>query len=1348
MSEPGAKPARRKIWKYLLWLMLGGVLVIVVLAWYSTTDSFRTLVRQRLIATLEQITGGRVELGSIHSVPFHFQVEVRDLTIHGREQPGEVPYAHVNSLMAQVKIWSILRTEIGLNYIILDHPVVHIILYPDGSTNQPEPKVKQASKQKPLERLFALSITRLEVRAGELIWGDRKLPLDFSANNVSADMSYALFRRSYDGNLLIGKADTSYKNYRPFSWNAEVHFTLSRSRVLLREFKLSTGRSVVEAKGQIQDFNRPDFSNTKIEVDYDTTVDIAEAAAIARQPEFRRGSLRLTGHGVWSPRDFSSIGKVLLSNLDWRDSPVGLHNANLSAQYALTPTRITLSQVQGRIFGGSVGGDAEVNQWLNSQPANSISKGREKEAERQIGTVRLRFKDLSAAEMAAAFSTAARPFHRVKLAGLASGTLDARWRGSPRYADAQFVADVVPPPAFTRAQLPITAHAQGTYRAGPGELQLDQLNAATRATQIRASGTLSSTAAIQLSVATTDLSEWEPVFSAAGYGGPVPVTLKGHASFNGTATGKLTEIAIAGNLQSQDFETLIPATSKTPEKLVNWNALHADVQLSPSVFAVRSGTLSRDPDSLKFSFHVHLVNRQFTPASEFRARLDTQNADLPGILALVGYTYPVTGTVDVHLHVEGTRADPQADGHILLRNGSFYGEPIELLSSGLAFSNGEIQLKTMELTHYEAKVSGDANYNPDSQAFRFNLTGTNFDLARIPKLQEGRVAVSGHADFTASGSGTLDQPAINAAVHIHDLGFDQERAGDFTFNATSQGSEIKITGQSQFEQAELKIEGGVQSSADWPADIYFHFHQLDVDSLLRIYMHGGVTGHAKVDGEVHLVGPLRKPRELQITTNVDTLSAAVEDMQVKNQGPIRFSIANQALKIDQFHLIGEDTDISATGTLRLTGQRDLDVHAQGEVNLKLIESFSPDFTSSGVVTVDVALSGALDRPVTQGRVRIEHGAIAYIDLPSALSDINGSLVFNQDRLQVETLTAHTGGGLVTFGGYATARNGKFNFDLSVQGQDVRLRYPPGVSATANADLHFVGSSSASTLNGDITITKLAMTPGFDFAIYLDRSQASGLSPTNRLLNRIRLDVHIVTTPELQMQTASVRLSGDADLHLQGSAGKPVILGRADVIEGEVYFQGTKYSLERGDVTFINPVTTTPVLDLQATTRVRDYDITLNLNGQIDRPSVTYRSEPPLPSSDIIGLLAFGSTTEESAQLNQSQSAFNSETSSAILSAALNATVSNRVQKLFGVSRIKVDPQGLTTETSPTQTGPAVTIEQQVQNNLTLTYTTNVAQASQQIIQVVYNLTRNVSIVAIRDQNGVVSFDVRMRQRKK
>ena len=126
----------------------------------------------------------------------------------------------------------------------------------------------------------------------------------------------------------------------------------------------------------------------------------------------------------------------------------------------------------------------------------------------------------------------------------------------------------------------------------------------------------------------------------------------------------------------------------------------------------------------------------------------------------------------------------------------------------------------------------------------------------------------------------------------------------------------------------------------------------------------------------------------------------------------------------------------------------------------------------------------------------------------------------------------------------------------------------------------------------------------------------------------------------------------------------------------------------------------------------------------------------------------GRTREESAALNSGgASGFTGEASNLLISEALNSAVSSRVQRLFGVSRIKIDPQGLASETNVVR-GPQVTIEQQVASNVTVTYSTNVSVASQQIIQAVYNVTRNVSIVALRDQNGVVSFDIKVRQRKK
>jgi translocation and assembly module TamB len=315
---------------------------------------------------------------------------------------------------------------------------------------------------------------------------------------------------------------------------------------------------------------------------------------------------------------------------------------------------------------------------------------------------------------------------------------------------------------------------------------------------------------------------------------------------------------------------------------------------------------------------------------------------------------------------------------------------------------------------------------------------------------------------------------------------------------------------------------------------------------------------------------------------------------------------------------------------------------------------------------------------------------------------------------------------------------------------VRLRYPPGVSSTASAELHFVGTPTASTLTGDVMVTKLAVTPNFDFSSYLENSRRNAaLANANSPLNGVKLDVHVQTAPELQMKTAVARLSGDADFRLRGSIARPAVLGRVDILEGDATFNGTKFRLERGDITFANPVAIEPQVNLEASTHVRNYDLDIMVTGTPDRLAVNYRSEPPLPKSDIIALLALGRTSQESERLQEQSGteAFNDEASALIINQAMNSTVSGRMQKLFGASRIKIDPQGLTTETNPTARGPQVTIEQQFANNVSLTYSTNVSQSNQQIIQAEYYFTRNISVVGTRDQNGVVSFDLRIRRRK-
>lgn len=1343
MTDAGAKPDRRKWGKRLLIAALVILLGLGGFAWYATTDSFQALVRRRVVAELERITGGRVELGGIHTIPFRFVVDVRDLTIHGREAATEVPYAHVDRVVAKVRLTTAVGFELGFDSLVLDRPIAHIIFYPDGTTNQPEPLVK-ASGDSPVAKLASLSIGHLEVRHGALFWNDQTLPLDLAADDVSADLNYSLLHRRYDGNLLVGKINTQFEGYRPISWMTEAHFTLSHASLEVQSLKAASGRSHLQASGRVSHLRNPEITG-----EYNLTLDLGEAGAVSRHPEMRSGTLQATGKGSLSAAQFVSAGKLLVKDLDWRTESLKFRADSLSAQYSFDPQRLGLSGISARVLGGDVSGDAEVSNWL--LPA-STGKGRKPKTAEQKGSARLRMKGLSAQEIVTALSSASRPFQGMNLAGLGSGTLESRWRGSPHNAETEITLEVAPPAQVSPQQLPISARGHAIYRTAPAELEVSEFNANTRSSQVRASGTLSTRAAMKVSVSTSDLAEWERVLLSLGYEQHGLVDMRGQASFTGSASGRLSEIDFEGKLQSQDFEVLVPATSRSSRQQIRWDYLAAEIELSPNTFVAHNGTLRHGETSVGFDLEAQLTERRFVESSNFTTSVQMHHADVAEILAISGEEFPASGKMDLFVHASGTRARPRADGTIHLTDAVVQGQAIQRFDSKFSLNHEQLSLEEIQLAHYQAQVTGDGTYDFLTRGFHFHLFGSKFDLASFPSLQSTRIAVEGSMDFEAQSSGTLDEPIINAKIRLHDLTLDHERMGDYQFDAATRGRELRLTGLSEFKDSQLNIDGTVNLSGDWPSNVNLHFKHLDVDPVLRNYLRGRVTGHSSAAGDLQLVGPWRKPRELQVNGNISDFFADVEHIQVRNNGPVRFAISGKVLDIQQLRLAGQGTDLGIAGTVQLDGDRQLDLRADGNADLQLIQSFDPEFTSKGTVAVNVTLAGTVALPAIQGRLQVTGGSIQYSDLPSALSDINGSFVFNTNRLQIETLTAHVGGGLVSFGGYATAYNRQLAFDLTLKGQDVRLRYPPGISSVTNEQLRWSGTSAGSTLSGDMTVTKLGITPGFDFASYLQRSaQGSVLPQTNPVLNRIHMDVRIVSTPELEMQTAVARLSGDADLRLRGTAAKPVLLGRVDVSEGEVYFSGTKYRMERGDVTFANPVTTTAVLDLQATTRVQDYDITVNLNGGTDKLNLSYHSEPPLPPADIISLLALGQTQEQSAQMQQNgQSPFSGQASNLVLGEALNSAISNRAQHLFGISHIKINPQGIATETTPTQNNPypAITIEQQVRDNLTLAYTSNVNQTSQQIIQGVYNISKNVSIVGLRDYNGVVSFEVRLRQRRK
>jgi len=323
------------------------------------------------------------------------------------------------------------------------------------------------------------------------------------------------------------------------------------------------------------------------------------------------------------------------------------------------------------------------------------------------------------------------------------------------------------------------------------------------------------------------------------------------------------------------------------------------------------------------------------------------------------------------------------------------------------------------------------------------------------------------------------------------------------------------------------------------------------------------------------------------------------------------------------------------------------------------------------------------------------------------------------------------------------------YRLQAKAAQVRVRYPEGVSTTLDAAVSLTGTSSKSLLSGTVTVLRSAVSPGVDLAAALTRTSQPLVTPaaTSELLRGMQLDVRIVAAPSARFDTVLTRdVQIDAAMRLRGTPTKPVLLGRVTVNQGEVNFLGTRYTISRGELSFLNPARLEPVLSLDLETRVRGVDVTLSLAGPPDRLSLSYRSDPPLEVQEIIALLAVGRAPSADpavlARQAQQDRSWQQVGAGSLVGQVLAAPVAGRLQRFFGVSRIKIDPQLTGLGNNPQA---QLTLEQQISRDLTLTYVTNLAQEQQQLVRVEWNVSRQWSLVAVRDENGLFSLEVQYRR---
>jgi len=839
----------------------------------------------------------------------------------------------------------------------------------------------------------------------------------------------------------------------------------------------------------------------------------------------------------------------------------------------------------------------------------------------------------------------------------------------------------------------------------------------------------------------------------------------GQLQLNADVTGNLSEVQ-SGDQQQTGFLLTSVNGDASARGLRLENENYGDLTTT----AHTSGSTVTYQLASDFAGSNVRVNGNTQLARDYPTNADASIGNLPlqRVLQLAQRSdIPATGNLSGSAHFTGTIDNPQGSADVDLASAVIYDEPLDHVRARITYLASSIDIQQLQVVSGPSEIDLTARYdhpsgNLQQGNLQFRLGNSHVDLARIKHLQEQRPGLGGVLRIAGNGTAEI-QPKeprllvrdLDANVKASGLTAQGKNLGDATLTANTAGGKLNFTLDSNLADAKIHGSGNAQLNGDYPIDAQLALSDIRWTRLQDLlgFNNGELPKfEAVADAQVSVRGPVLKTDQLtgslQIARlQVNNLPAAgagpSHPVMFQNQGPISGSLDRGVLRIDSAHVTGPQTDIQAKGTVTLKDQT-MNMTVNGNMNLAVLQNFSQDITSSGAVVLSTTVRGSLTKPLANGTLELKNASFNYASLPNGISKADGVVTFSGNSALVRNLSAESGGGKVTLDGFATI-DGGLRFGLRANASNVRVRLQQGVSVIADAILRLTGTTDGSILSGNITVVRVTYAPRTDLASVLTRAAppVQGSAAPSPLLDNMKLDIQVRSTDATAVQTSlAENLQADADLRIRGVASNPGVLGRITVNQGQLIFFGTTYTVNTGNIAFYNPVRIEPILDLSLETTSKGVDVVLRVTGPVDNMKFSYTSDPPLQFQEIISLLAAGTTPTSDPTLLANQPSQLPQTyeqmgESALVGAAIGDPVASQLQRVFGVSQLKVDPTFTSGSELPTA---QLTLQQQIANNLTFTYITPLNSSNTQIIRVEWAFNPRWSAVAMRDQNGIVSLN--------
>jgi translocation and assembly module TamB len=930
-------------------------------------------------------------------------------------------------------------------------------------------------------------------------------------------------------------------------------------------------------------------------------------------------------------------------------------------------------------------------------------------------------------------------------------------------------------PSLPKGPVPIGGTM--TYAIGPEWIDVGPTRISTPSTYVEIEGRTAygERSRMPFHVSSSDWQDSDRLFSAilTAFGSRTRVIpVDGYGTFDGVMLNSFRRPRIEGMFAGEQMRAFD----------VTWGSVTGEAVIENSYADVKNVVVSSGMSAIHTDGRFSLGFPRRDGGEQINAHIRIIRRPIADLKHAFGIDdYDLDGSFSGEFRVTGEYERPFGSGTMGITEGTAYGETFDTAIAAVQLEGDGVRLNDLQIVKGTGRGTGAAFVGWNGN-YSFNFSGQNISIDTLALTSGSTLPLSGFIDFTAGGSGTFDKPRYDVRATLRDFFVADEGIGQVVGDLSINGDLLTIS-KLEAASGRLAVSGGgtivLNESKD--AELTFSVADTSLDPYIRAFQPQlSPYTTARVSGTIHAYGELANIDNLAVETSVDRLDIRFLDYVLRNPDdpqvpgrrlPIRLALDRHSVRVLDMRLAGEGTSLTITGVDgKSPGYVDLHnetigVRFNGDANLAILEGFTRNVRSQGRATLAATLQGPMRDPAVSGQMTIDGGRIRHFSVPHALDEINGVIRFDNRSINLEELSAELGRGPVQFGGSIGIegyRPGRI--DVTMDGQDMRLRFPKDMTSRVDASLSLQGTVEAMTLRGDVIVEdalyKGEFTSGgslFDFGGGDAAPAAASTFMTTTL--PLTYDVRIRAMSTLEVDNSLMdRVFASADLRLAGTYDRPTLLGTVDVERGEIVVQGRRYRIaRRGSITFNNPTKIEPYFDIETETLVRvpgeTYRITARAQGIDPLAGLTFSAVPELPQWQLLALLFSDVAPGRDIELGQYASITPQEQLlREYLGRALTGRVSSEISRTFQEA-LAVDTFNCTTslfdpnqQSSRLDPGARCTIGKRLSDRVFLTYSRSLASATRdQVILLEFDQNGQLSWILSRNEDGTYALDVRVRR---